>query len=262
MPSAISRSALVDQLHTLGVRPGGVVVVHSSYRTLRPVEGGPQGVVDALIEAVGETGTIVMPSWPGDDDQPFDPQAPAAKDLGVIADTFWRQPAAVRSNQPFAFAALGPHAERITSDPLPIPPHRPESAVGRVWELDGQILLLGSGHDGNTTIHLAEVMSGVPYGVPKHVTHMHDGRPVRIDYLENDHCCQRFALADEWLRERGVQREGTVGHAHARLIRSRDLVDVVVEQLRHDPVIFLHPQGTGCGECEDAWRSIGRAAAR
>lgn len=262
MPNAISTSALVDQLHSLGVRLGDVLLVHSSYRALRPIEGGPQGVIDALIEAVGNTGTIVMPSWPGDDEHPFDPQAPAAKDLGVIADTFWRQPGAVRTDHPFTFAALGPQAQRITSDPLPMPPHRLESAVGRVWELDGKILLLGAGHDGNTTIHLAEVMGGVPYGVPKHVTHVREGHPVRIDYLENDHCCQRFALADEWMRARGLQREGTVGHAHARLMRSRDLVEVVVEQLRRDSVIFLHPQGTRCDECETAWRSIGDVTAR
>ena len=250
------RSVLVDQLHALGVQPGGVLLVHSSYRAIRPIEGGPQGVVDALLSAVGPSGTVVMPSWSGDDDHPFEPTAASSPDLGVIADTFWRQPGAVRTNHPFTFAALGPQAERVTSDPLPMPPHRLESAVGRVWELDGQVLLLGVGHDSNTTIHLAEVLGGAPYRVPKHITHLVDGRAVRIEYGENDHCCQRFTLADEWLRARGLQREGPVGHGQARLVRSRDVVDVVVEQVRRDPVIFLHPRGNGCDECETAWRSI------
>ena len=252
----MSPSTLTDQLHALGVQPGGVLLVHASYRAIRPVEGGPQGVVDALLSAVGSTGTVVMPSWPGDDDRPLDPAAPAAADLGVIADTFWRQPGAVRTSHPFTFAAWGPQAQRITNDSLPIPPHRVESPVGRVWELDGQILLLGVGHDSNTTIHLAEVLGGAPYRVPKHITHLVEGRAVRIDYGENDHCCQRFTLADEWLRERRLQREGPVGHGHARLIRSRDVVDVVVEHVRRDPVIFLHPRGNACEECELAWRSI------
>src|SRR5688500_4100097 len=100
MPTALSPSALADQLLTLGVQPGGVLVVHSSYRAIRPVDGGPQGVVDALIQAAGPHGTIVMPSWSGDDDNPFDPNAPSAADLGVIADTFWRQPGAVRTEHP------------------------------------------------------------------------------------------------------------------------------------------------------------------
>ena len=252
-PDSVSPDTLAHQLHELGVQPGEVLLVHSSFRAVRPVEGGPQGVVDALLRSVGATGTVVMPSWTEDGDRPFSQTTPAAKDLGVIADTFWRQPGAVRSSHPFAFAALGPHAMRITSDPLPLPPHRLDSPVGRVWELDGQILLLGVGHDANTTIHLAEVMAQVPYGVPKHVTHVRDGRPVRIDYLENDHCCQRFALADEWLRARGVQREGRVGNAHARLVRSRFVVEAVVTHLRHEPTRFLHAEGSGCEECEEAW---------
>ena len=255
--NAIHPTALIDQLHALGVEPGDVLLVHSSFRAVRPVEGGPQGVVDALLGAVGATGTVVTPSWSSDNDQPFDSTTtPAAADLGVIADTFWRQPGTVRSTQPFACAAHGPHGQRITSDPLPLPPHRLESPVGRVWELDGKILLLGVGHDSDTTIHLAEVMAQVPYGVPKHVVDMRGGRPVRVDYRENDHCCQRFTLADEWLRERGLQREGRVGNAQARLVRSRDVVDVVMEQLRRDPTIFLHPRSSGCEECEEAWRSV------
>ena len=129
-----------------------------------------------------------------------------------------------RSTHSFAFAAHGPEAAAITADPLPIPPHRLESPVGRVWEMDGQVLLLGVGHDSDTTIHLAEAFARVPYGVPKHITVMRDGRPVRIDYAENDHCCQRFTLADEWLRSRDLQSEGRVGQAHTRLVRSRDVV--------------------------------------
>jgi aminoglycoside 3-N-acetyltransferase len=256
-PKMTSPFGLADQLTALGVRAGGVLLVHTSYRAVRPIDGGPQGVVDALLHSVGPSGTVVMPSWAGDDDTPFNPWAtPAATDLGVVADRFWRQPGTVRSNHPFAFAARGPEAERITSDPLPVPPHRPESPVGRVWELDGQVLLLGVGHDANTTIHLAEVLADVPYRVPKSVVDVRDGRPVRIEYGENDHCCQRFTLVDGWLREHGLQREGRVGHGHARLMRSRDLVDVVFDHLRRDPVIFLHREGSSCEECEVAWKSV------
>lgn len=233
-------------------------MAHISYRAVRPVEGGPAGLIEALTLAVGPAGTLVMPSWPEDDDTPFDPaRTPAAKDLGVTADVFWRLPGVKRSNHPFAAAARGPESGAIIADPLPLPPHRLESPIGRVYQLDGEILLLGAGHDANTTIHLAEILAGVPYGVPHHCTVLRDGRPVRIDYQENDHCCERFALADEWLRERGLQREGIVGNAHARLISSRDLVSTVMEQLQRDPLVFLHPEGSGCEECEAAWRSVG-----
>jgi aminoglycoside N3'-acetyltransferase len=244
--------ALVEQLRGLGVQPGGVLLVHTSYRAVRPVEGGPAGLIDALCAALGPAGTLVMPSWGDDDDVPFDPvRSPAARDLGIVAETFRRFPGVRRSDHPFAFAARGPQAETVLADPLPLPPHIPASPVGRVHDLDGQVLLLGVNHDADTTLHLAEVISGVPYRIPKHCTVLRDGRPVRLEYGENDHCCERFTLADEWLRAAGVQREGKVGHADARLARSRDIVRIAGAHLAAGPLVFLHEAGV-CPECDRA----------
>jgi aminoglycoside N3'-acetyltransferase len=252
-----TRAELADSLRALGVRSGGVLLVHTSFRAVRPVEDGPSGLIAALREAVGPRGTLVMPSWTGNDDEPFDPSAtPAAPDLGVVAETFRHLPGVMRSGHSFAAAAAGPHAARITADPLPLPPHGPESPVGRVHELDGQVLLLGVGHDADTTLHLAELLAGIPYRVPRHCTVLRHGRPVRIEYAENDHCCARFALADEWLRRRGLQSEGQVGHAHARLARARDIVSVACEQLARDPLLFLHPADADCAECDAARKSL------
>ncbi len=256
-PTQLSRADITRQLRALGVEDGGVLLVHTSFRAVQPVEGGPVGLIEALRDALGPNGTLVMPSWSGSDDEPFDPRVtPAAPDLGVVADTFWRLPGVLRSEHLFAFAAAGPQAGQITADPLPLPPHIPASPVGRVHELDGQVLLLGVGHDADTTLHLAELLAGVPYRVPKHCTVLEDGRPVRIHYEENDHCCARFAFADEWLRARGLQAEGRVGHALARLARARDIVEVAREHLADDPLLFLHPAGAGCAECDEARSSV------
>jgi aminoglycoside 3-N-acetyltransferase-4 len=254
----VTSAELVEQLRSLEVEEGGVLLVHTSFRATRPVEGGPRGLIEALRIAQGPGGTLVTPSWSGGDLEPFDAAStPASRDLGVVADTFWRLPGVLRSDHCFAFAAAGPQAGHVTSDPLPLPPHIPESPVGRVYELDGQVLLLGVGHDADTTIHLAELMAGVPYRVPKHCTVLRDGRAVRVDYGENDHCCLRFALVDDWLRERGLQHEGKVGHAGARLARSRDIVAVAIEHLTRNPLLFLHPPAAGCADCDEARASVG-----
>lgn len=253
----LSRATVARQLRELGVREGGVLLVHTSYRLVHPVEGGPMGLMEALREALGRSGTLVLPSWSAADDEPFDPAATqAATDLGVMADMFWRQPGVLRSRHSFACAAVGPAAAHIVSDPLPLPPHAPASPVGRVHELDGQVLLLGVGHEANTTLHLAEVCAGVPYGVARHCTVLEEGRAVRVEYRENDHCCERFAQADAWLRERGLQAEGPVGHAPARLMRARDLVAVAVGRLAHDPLVFLHGDESDCIDCALARHSI------
>jgi aminoglycoside N3'-acetyltransferase len=121
--------------------------------------------------------------------------------------------------------------------------------------MDGQVLLLGVGHDGDTTIHLAENMAGVRYRRPKHVTVMREGVPARLDYGEIDHCCERFDLVDGWLDELGLHERGVVGHALARLARSRDIVDVVASHLKEDETVFLHPMGVD-EECDEARASI------
>jgi aminoglycoside 3-N-acetyltransferase len=130
-----------------------------------------------------------------------------------------------------------------------------DSPVGRVYELDGQVLLLGVSHDDDTTIHLAESLAGVRYRRKKDVTIIKDGQPTRLKYGEIDHCCQNFLLVDAWLEAAKLQRRGKVGHADARLIHSRDIVRVVVEQLERNETVFLHPIGVD-EQCDEARASL------
>ncbi len=247
----LTGAEVTAQLMALGVAPGAVLLVHTSFRAVRPVQGGPAGLIDALHAAIGPAGTLVMPSWTGSDDEPFNPaETRADPELGVVADTFWRLPGVLRSDHPMAFAAAGPLAPAIVADPLPLPPHLPASPVGRVHDLDGQVLLLGVDHTANTTLHLAELLADVPYRLPKQCTVLRDGRPVRVEYSENDHCCQRFALIEDWLAGRATV--GPVGHAAAVLVRSRAVVDAVVPRLRADPLLFLHGPDAHCAECDAA----------
>jgi aminoglycoside N3'-acetyltransferase len=258
MPGVQSEPAVLgEQLRTLGVQPGSVLLVHTAFSRVGPLDGGPDALIDSLIDVLGPDGTLVMPSWTDEDDQPFDPASTSAlPHLGIVADTFWRRPGVLRGSHPFAVAAVGAHADHITSAPLVLPPHAPDSGVARVHELDGWVLLLGVDHDANTTIHLAELTAGVPYWHANHITVLEDGGPKRIYYAENDSCCQRFSLAGDWLRERDLQREGPVGNAHAMHVRSRDVVETVVEELRDDRCRFLHPRGSACDECEESWVSV------
>lgn len=253
----LSPAEVSSQLRTLGVRRGGVLLVHTSFRKVRPITGGPAGLISALRGALGPEGTLVMPSWSGIDDEPFNPlTTPAADDLGIVAQAFWRLPGVRRSNHFHAFAAVGPQAEVVVADSLPLPPHIPASPVGRVHDLNGQVLLLGVGHDANTTLHLAELIASVPYRTESYVTVLENGRRVQIRYGENNHCCARFALADEWLRTVNRQSEGRVGQAHARLADSRDIVALAVERLVADPLLFLHSPEAGCEECVAARQSV------
>ncbi len=254
-PDNATRDIIIRQLLDLGVRPGGVLLVHTAFSKVRPMVGGTAGLIAALRDALGPDGTLVMPSMSSDDDTPFDPATTPCPDMGVVAETFWRSPDVLRSDSPHAFAAIGPHAREITA-PHPVEiPHGQDSPVGRAYELDAQVLLLGVDHDASTTIHLAENLAGVRYRRDKYVTVLRDGRPVRLEYREIDHCCQEFALVDRWLDEKNLQKHGIVGHGEARLIRSRDIVKLVTARLRTEETVFLHPMGVD-DECDEARRSL------
>lgn len=254
---AHTQNAVADDLRRLGVRRGGVLLVHASYRAIRPVDGGPAGVIAALRDVVSDEGTLVMPAWGDDDDVAYDPgSTPVAGDLGIVAQTFAQMPGVACSEQPFAFVAMGPHATEILRDAFPRPPHGLESPVGRVHELGGQVLLLGVGHDANTTIHLAESLADVPYRVVKYCTVMTGGEPTRVAYEETDHCCAGFARMDEWLRARALQHEGPIALGGARLIEARDVVSVATDYLAADPLVFLCAPNAGCDECDAARASV------
>jgi aminoglycoside N3'-acetyltransferase len=106
------------------------------------------------------------------------------------------------------------------------------------------MLLLGVGHDADTTIHLAEALAGV-----------RPSSPPEPDPREIDHCCARFNLMDPWLDAEHRQRRGTIGGGDARLVRSRHVVDVAIKHLREDENVFLHPRGIDA-ECDAARASI------
>lgn len=253
-------AALVDQLGALGVAEGDVLLVHTSFRAVRPVEGGPDGLIDALRGAIGPAGTLVMPTMT-DGSSLFDPAKTPTHDMGITAERFWRRPGVLRSDHPGAsFAAQGPAAEAICA-PQPLePPHGLDSPVGRVHDLDGKVLLLGVGHTENTTVHLAENVAGVPYSVEHPCVVEVDGEPASVMIAETDHCCRGFAEVGAWLTAANLQRVGPVGHASAILCRSRDVVRVVVERLRDDPLRFLCAPPDDCAECDRARASTQGAA--
>lgn len=258
---------LVEQLLAAGVRPGGVLLVHTSFRAVRgerptvsappppPPPLTPLGLIHSLLAALGPEGTLVMPTMT-DGETPFDPRTTPTCDMGITAETFWRQPGVVRSTHPGgSFAAYGPDAAVICA-PQPLsPPHGLDSPVGRVYDLDGQVLLLGVTHSENTTLHLAESLAPVPYSI-SHPTVVlgDDGALATVLIAETDHCCANFRLADAWLRP-DHQRDFTLGAAPARLFSSRTLVSLAVARLRAEPLLFLCAPAT-CDECDLARASL------
>ncbi len=60
--SSVTEGRLWQDLAALGVEPGTTLIVHSSLSAIGWVAGGTPAVVRALLEAVGEQGTLAMPA--------------------------------------------------------------------------------------------------------------------------------------------------------------------------------------------------------
>jgi aminoglycoside 3-N-acetyltransferase len=249
MHLVLMRSLTAD-LHALGVLPGGVLLMHSSFKSVGFVPGGPQAVVQAVLDALGPDGTLVVPthtsgnSDPADWSRPpvpedwwdqirqeapgFDPaRTPPSQWMGVLSETVRSWPGARRSTHPHvSFAALGPRAAGIVDHHRLDDALGEESPLGAVYRLDGQVLLLGCGHDSNTSMHLAEWRQPDP---PRHTAGASvrqgdgTGRWITWEDVEEDE--SDFDQIGSDFEATGACAIGPVGRATARLMRQRAVVD-------------------------------------
>jgi aminoglycoside 3-N-acetyltransferase len=247
MPHTVT--SIAADLRALGVRPGGVLLMHSSNGSLGFVVGGPQAVVQALLEVLGTDGTLVVPTHTPENSDPagwsnppvpqpwwpvirehmlgFDPLRTPSRWMGILAEVVRTWPGALRSNHPqVSFAALGAHAAAIVAEHPLEDALGERSPLGAINRLAGSVLLLGCGHGSNTSLHLSECR--VP--APPRTEH---GAAVLTAAGTRAWTTWTDVLADEGDFEQlgadfeaaGAVRAGTVGGAAARLMSQRTLVD-------------------------------------
>lgn len=169
-----------DDLLALGVRKGMTLLVHSSLKSVGGwIVGGPEAVILALEDVLGDEGTLVMPTqsanltdpktWgnpPADPKwwdliresmPPYDPDLTVTSGMGIIPEVFRKQEGVIRSRHPHvSFAARGRDAEALMqSHPLD---HSlgEASPLARLYEAGAYVLMLGSGYGNNTSFHLSE----------------------------------------------------------------------------------------------------------
>ena len=256
----MKREQIAEALKTLGLGAGHIVFVHSSLSSIGYVEGGADAVVEAFLDVLDSTGTLVVPTFTfshgGNPNPVFDPIRDVSE-MGRITEVARTHPGARRSYHLLhSVAALGPHAEEITAV------HGPSAwaADGPFWklyELDAHILMLGVPYLRCTFFHVIEQLVQVRYRQWREVeasVREPDGRKRPLPmfgyspkpgFVGND-----FNKLGAILEERGLAQVGAVGNAVTRRFRARDALDVGLAEYRKDPLLLVKT-GDGITQLRD-----------
>lgn len=178
-------ASLADRLRACGMASGQTVLVHMAMSKLGWVIGGAEAVILAFLEVLGDTGTLMMPTHTTANTDPAEWQHPPAPSkwwqlirehtpaynpatsptrlMGAVPELFRTWPDTQRSAHPVtSFAARGAHAAYLTADHVLEEDTGDRSPVGKLYELDGYVMLLGVEHWNNTSLHLAEARARYP----------------------------------------------------------------------------------------------------
>ena len=251
----LTKHRLIGDLAALGVEPGQFVMLHVSMRSLGFVVGGAMTLLDAVIDRLGPTGTLMMPAHSTDLSDPaswtnppvpaawvdtvreampaYDPARTPTWGLGVVPELFRTWPGTRRSDHPaVSLAARGPLAAQLVGTHPLDDPHGELSPLARAYDLQVKVLLLGVGWTNATLLHLAErrarsaatpALAGAPI--------LRDGRRVWIQYRDYESDPERFAALGDAFLAAGQIKRGRVGSAQAFLIDGQVAVDIGAAQL-------------------------------
>ena len=250
----VLKQDIITAFRELGVEKGQTIEVHTSLSSLGFVCGGPQVIIEALLESVGEEGTIMMPTqtwknldpttgvhweepeewwqtirdnWPA-----YDKDITSTNTMGVVAEMFRKWHGAMRSDHPArSFAAWGKYAEYLTSNHDISNIFGEGSPIGKLYELDGYVMLIGTGYDKNTSIHLADVRAEYPgkHNCVEHSAVMENGERVWKAYETLFVDGEDFEQIGEAFEAAYSVKEVTLGNGTIRLMKQRDIVDFAVE---------------------------------
>ncbi len=245
-------SQIVRDLKALGLSREDSVVVHSSYKSIGNVTGGPRGVIDALTEVILPDGALLLPNlnipheFTAENPPRFDLEKDAIKqNVGIIPELFKFQYAEHFSIHPtHSMMGTGEKAQDILKD------HEKAGVpcgIGTPWEKNalsgGKVLLIGVGQNSNTTHHCPEEQIQNPYQLSSDVIDgvvVIDGKEmvvrsrlhVRGNYPD-------FSIINPELSARGYLKSGTVGNARTLYIEAGGFVRLCLEKMRHDGRYFL-----------------------
>ncbi len=244
-----SKQDLLNLFQNLGVKEGDTVMPHPSLFSFGRIEGGLETFDQALREAVGPEGTIVVPTFTYSfrRNQLFDPQnSKTAGEIGAYSEFFRKKEASLRSTCPlFSMAAEGPLAQALMERTSP-----QCFGAGSVYEklFAANTLFLGLGITYSTGLsafmHI-EKLSEVPYRLDLPLK----GRSVDAQGEEFDDLAIHYARDEEQfprivsdrepmgeeMEQKEISRKIKYGYGNHIALRAQPMLQFVQSRLRSEP---------------------------
>lgn len=129
----MNKSDLITKFRNIGITEGMMLEVHSSLSSFGYVEGGAETVIEALMECVGETGSIFMPALRlsppmelTEKDREMGltvkikvlPENEPRTDMGIISDTFRQRADVITGKGIIRTSGWGAHAKEAAQGGL------------------------------------------------------------------------------------------------------------------------------------------------
>jgi aminoglycoside 3-N-acetyltransferase len=242
----MNKDEIKQGLRILGLKAGDIVLLHSSLSSIGKVDGGAETVVEAFLETLGETGTLLVPVF---------------GNLGIITDIVKGRRDAVISDCPKgAVAAIGADARGICIDHWKADTvHGEGTPYLKIAGLGGYICLLGVDQDRSTAMHSVEALLRLPYlSSVSDPVQTPEGKVQKTwKYYPGPH--RDFIGLDKILRSSGKMKVSKIGKALTRLIKAQDLLGILSDIGRNDPAFCLcdNPE---CADCVSQRAAIYRDA--
>jgi aminoglycoside 3-N-acetyltransferase len=239
---------MARDLAGLGVRKAGVLLVHSSFKSLGRLPDGPETAVEGLLEALGSEGTLLMPALTYETVNAENPvfdvlNTPSC--VGALPEFFRKRTGSMRSVHPTHSACgIGPRAWNMLGGHVrDATPCGENSPYFRLREEAGQILFLGCGLKPNTSMHAVEELVEPPYlynGRVDYTIRLAEGggTTMRVRSHGFKGWSQRYDRIEAAMGGEGI-RSGKVLAAECFLLEAPIFWRKAHQTLKGDPLFFV-----------------------
>lgn len=243
-----TKENLLNHLEQLPINKTGTLLVHSSLKSIGPVDGGADTVLDALSEYMHK-GLLVLPThtWEQiNQDNPRFYLADSPSCIGILPELFRKREGVVRSLHPtHSVAALGKGSKDFVSgDELCDTPCARESAWGKLLDHEATIILIGVDLRRNTFIHGVEEWANIPGRLSAEqellYTVLPDGTEIQVPSYRHHGASwsEYFWKVDDFFLEKGVMSLGRFGDATVRVCDTVAMTNLLFKMLAINPDLF------------------------